>query len=1107
MSRAAAAPLPGMTTALDMEAMSVLVADSLADAGESLEVEELRVLDVRYRPQEPCWVLYRLKGRDADGTSRRQLLSGQLRDPGSAEPELPAQIQDRYGLYAPEWLRSPALRVASLPMTLYPYPVDTALPGLFEAVSPDAMKSRLRRLWTDQNVRVRTVRVHDMGYTPHARAAFGYEVLCEDRDRGLPIMRRLIGKTHAKKPAYRLFQDSLAVWRAGGKRIGLAPPVGYIGAIGLTLQERVEGVRLGGLVDQPGLDRSTRRTARAIARLHSLMIPLNTRRKLSEEVRGVDRWSGILMEIRPDLKTRVAGLRARITSELAARLRMSAPVHADFHHTNVLVDGDRVTIIDLDEMAFGDPMLDVGRFMASLRVPSRRVFGRIDALAGAQDAFLEEYMRLRDGDERRARLFESASLLTAAGSSFRVQRAGWEEEVELLIAESERVLGLATRGEQYPAAILDGRTTLDAKEQRRWARDGEFMQAALDPFIRDEFGALIERCRVRTGDSSECHMTVKGDRGGERWDARFEAHHKPRGSRSLADGLKTLASALDGVPGAPALPRPVAALPKIGHLVWETPTGESLAQLTEDIPLDSAIRAVARGLRAVHQSGVELPRATDLEGRLRQVRRSVESIQDEHPELFESVRPLFEAVCDRLADAPDRLCPTLRIVHPHHVAVGESGAALRRVEDLVMSHPLLDVGDLSARLLRLGIEREDASSEEDRRWITGVGIAKGAVEILSAAYHEASGDEAARHEVALWLPAFQALSLVGLVARRPASASVGSLLDMAAAALASHDAMVQSPDGTPPTPPWAATPEEAERDLAAAVARLCRGRTAVLQDARMADTLREMGIKVVAEAADGPRTVVLSDLGRADAPEDAIQNAWDGLEVGGRLIVVAHHSHGARPPEGTRAFSRRELWRLLRPIARPSVGSEQPFDWLLMSMKKSRQRRSRPKGAARDRRYEVTASLCRGRVLELGCGEGHLSGLLTARGHDVTGVDLNGPKVRTAEQTYPGARFLQGDIRTVPLDDTFDTVVLAEVLEHVTEGPGDEILARAWSFVAPGGRLIVSVPNENLIPHPNHLRQFDLEALTELLSRYGAAKAVTRQPYKWLMMFVDRAPV
>ncbi len=1107
MSTAVAAAFPGMVTALDVEAMSALLAESLEQAGETLSVEDLKVLDVRYRPNQPCWVLYRLKGRDSDGKTRRQLLSGQLRAADASLPPLPDQIRDRYHDYAPEWLRSPVLHVPALPMAIYPYPVDTALPGLFESVSPDAMKVRLRALWSDRNVRVRTVDVRPMGYTPHARAAFGYEVLCEERDGGLPELRRLIGKMHAKKPAYRLFQDSWAVWQAGGRRIGLAPPVGYIGAIGLTLQERVDGVRLGALVDQPGLEQMTRRTGRAIARLHSLDIPLTARRKLEEEVRGIERWAGVLARIRPDLDGRITDLRDRILAQVAARLRMCAPVHADFHHTNVLVDGGRVTIIDLDEMAFGDPMLDVGRFMASLRVPSRRVFGRIDALTEAGEAFLEAYMRCRQGDERRARLFEASSLLTAAGSSFRVQRDGWEEEVELLIGESERVLALSVRGSSFPSAILDGRPRLDRDERARWARDGTFMQAALDPHLRKTYGALVERCRVQKGGSAEVRYSLKGDRGGKRWRVQLAGIDKPGGTRSLATALRELGTRLEGDSVAPRIPKPVAVLKGVGQLVWEAPAGTSLADLPPRDDTDVVLANVGRALRAIHVSGLTVERTLGPDARLRDVRRTIDGLAAKHRDVQRVARPLFRAVREALRSSPERTAPTLRIVHPRHVIVDHDGVGLRRVEDVVMGDPLSDVADLSARLLQLGIVREQANRSEEVRLIADVDSAGTAARALATGYRDGLGSDPLTGSIAAWIPAFEALALLRLAARRPEADGAHALLELAEARLGDHRAALAGDRPGRPSELEAALPTEPARELALAVARKCRGRTRVVGTGLLRDELELTGVDL--ESASGEaRTVVIADLGQADDPVGQVGRVWRDLPVKGRMIVVARNADGS-DEGGASPFSRKDLWRILRPLARPHVESEQPFAWLVMTLEKRKRRPGKVAGpTARDRRYAATASLCRGRVLELGCGEGYLSGLLSRRGHEVTGVDLNPPKIQTARRVHPNVTFHEGDIRTVQLPDApYDTVVLAEVLEHVTEKPGQEILVRAWSLVAPGGRLVVSVPNENLIPHTNHLRQFDLEGLCTLLAPFGEPQPVTRQPYKWLMVYVDRPEV
>src|SRR5690606_37288427 len=69
------------------------------------------------------------------------------------------------------------------------------------------------------------------------------------------------------------------------------------------------------------------------------------------------------------------------------------------------------------------------------------------------------------------------------------------------------------------------------------------------------------------------------------------------------------------------------------------------------------------------------------------------------------------------------------------------------------------------------------------------------------------------------------------------------------------------------------------------------------------------------------------------------------------------------------------------------------------------------------------------RVLDLGCGEGHLSAALAKRGHDVTSVDIEPPRVAVP-------RFLRADLSGgLPLndDEMFDVILLADVLEHVAE--------------------------------------------------------------------------
>jgi SAM-dependent methyltransferase len=103
------------------------------------------------------------------------------------------------------------------------------------------------------------------------------------------------------------------------------------------------------------------------------------------------------------------------------------------------------------------------------------------------------------------------------------------------------------------------------------------------------------------------------------------------------------------------------------------------------------------------------------------------------------------------------------------------------------------------------------------------------------------------------------------------------------------------------------------------------------------------------------------------------------------------------------------------------------------------------------------------RVLELGCGTGHLITMpLLRMGHDVVGVDLDevsisyGRKMLSEAGLDPSA-LVACDLRDLPGE--FDVVIASEVLEHLTDEDLDIVLAAVRERLAPGGKLVVTVPN------------------------------------------------
>jgi glycosyltransferase involved in cell wall biosynthesis len=96
------------------------------------------------------------------------------------------------------------------------------------------------------------------------------------------------------------------------------------------------------------------------------------------------------------------------------------------------------------------------------------------------------------------------------------------------------------------------------------------------------------------------------------------------------------------------------------------------------------------------------------------------------------------------------------------------------------------------------------------------------------------------------------------------------------------------------------------------------------------------------------------------------------------------------------------------------------------------------------------------RILDVGCADGRLGELLRLSGHTVFGVDSI--KHDGVEERLDG--FIESDLsHGLPLEagEDYDVIIAADVLEH-TATPG-EVLANLSTALAPGGVVLVSVPN------------------------------------------------
>jgi len=134
-------------------------------------------------------------------------------------------------------------------------------------------------------------------------------------------------------------------------------------------------------------------------------------------------------------------------------------------------------------------------------------------------------------------------------------------------------------------------------------------------------------------------------------------------------------------------------------------------------------------------------------------------------------------------------------------------------------------------------------------------------------------------------------------------------------------------------------------------------------------------------------------------------------------------------------------------------------------------------------RSNETAKLCKGRVLDIGCGTGALSDFYKLQ---YTGVDISDVAIKMAKNIRrEDANFIACKASELDqhLEAKFDTIVMAEFLEHIQDE--DFNFSMIQKFCKPDTRIIISVPNGDRIPDKTHVREFTVPELRKKFKDLG----------------------
>lgn len=267
--------------------------------------------------------------------------------------------------------------------------------SLFRMTRADLAVSELSAHLGRDDLKISQIQV--LKYKPRRRCVVKYDLATPTQPWSV------IGKVFKDHRGLELQAMYCDLWANGFARnaidgITVPEPLAYIPSMRMLVQEYVPGETLEESIDSSDFMTRISQSAAAIAKLHSSAIHPVKRRTLNDELTQLTRFCADLIIQRPEYANSFSRqLDALCGLASDAALGDPVPSHRDYYYSQILFADRRVTLMDLDLLAYADPALDVGNFIAHLRFLGLQKRFDVRALDDAASHFLEEYLQMARG--------------------------------------------------------------------------------------------------------------------------------------------------------------------------------------------------------------------------------------------------------------------------------------------------------------------------------------------------------------------------------------------------------------------------------------------------------------------------------------------------------------------------------------------------------------------------------------------------------------------------------------------------------------------------------------------------------------------------------------
>jgi ubiquinone/menaquinone biosynthesis C-methylase UbiE len=166
-------------------------------------------------------------------------------------------------------------------------------------------------------------------------------------------------------------------------------------------------------------------------------------------------------------------------------------------------------------------------------------------------------------------------------------------------------------------------------------------------------------------------------------------------------------------------------------------------------------------------------------------------------------------------------------------------------------------------------------------------------------------------------------------------------------------------------------------------------------------------------------------------------------------------------------------------------------------------------------RYALAMEFIAGKkVLDIACGEGYGTNLMSKKALHVTGIDIDNPCIENAKKKYTAGNifFSTGSVLKIPArDNSFDVITCFETLEHINEQK--EMLAELKRVLSPSGILLISTPDKKNYSdktgykNPFHKKELYEQDFKNLVANYFPNTCFYKQnSYSGSMILNEKQP-